>query len=166
MTAIPQSKITVDKETVESNLRKRLTNVLMRNGKKRLAERIIQGAFKRLALKLVSQFPDKPLKGRIAENQLLEEILEIARPRIEVRRRRIGANHHQIPVELPLRRQTSLALRWIIQSARSRSENTMEARLAGEFNDILLNEGITIRKRDELHKVAEANRAFSRFRWN
>ena len=132
----------------------RLMNAIMLDGKKSAAERIVYGAF------------DK-MEGRMSRDPLevFREALENVKPSLEVRSRRVGGATYQVPVEVrPSRRQT-LALRWIIDTARKRSEKTMVDRLAGELMDAAQSRGAAFKKREDTLRMAEANRAFSHYRW-
>ena len=91
--------------------------------------------------------------------------MDNVKPAVEVRSRRVGGATYQVPVEVRPDRKQALAIRWIISAARNRSEQTMEQRLAGEFLDALANKGAAVRKREETHRMAEANKAFSHYRW-
>ena len=129
-------------------------NCVMLHGAKATAERIVYGALDRVAEKTKQE----PLK-------VFNEALENVKPAVEVRSRRVGDATYQVPVEVRPDRKQALAIRWIISAARARSEQTMEQRLAGEFLDALANKGAAVRKREETHRMAEANKAFSHYRW-
>ncbi|MBO4520630.1 MAG: 30S ribosomal protein S7 [Alphaproteobacteria bacterium] len=129
-------------------------NCVMLHGAKATAERIVYGALDRVAEKTKQE----PLK-------VFNEALENVKPAVEVRSRRVGGATYQVPVEVRPDRKQALAIRWIIAAARARSEQTMEQRLAGEFLDALANKGAAVRKREETHRMAEANKAFSHYRW-
>ena len=128
-------------------------NNLMRDGKKSVAERIVYGAFDLIASK-----GQEPVK-------VFHEALEGVRPEIEVRSRRVGGATYQVPVEVRAERAQALAIRWLISASRSRSELTMTQRLAGELMDASNNRGAAVKKREDTHRMAEANRAFSHYRW-
>mgnify|MGYP000170885915 CR=1 FL=1 len=132
----------------------KFTNSLMLDGKKSTAERIIYGAFD-LIEKKSSQ---EPLKT-------FHEAIENVKPSVEVRSRRVGGATYQIPVEVRTLRRQALAIRWIVDLARKRSENTMVERLSGELLDAANNRGSAVKKREDAHKMAEANKAFSHYRW-
>ena len=132
----------------------KFTNSLMLDGKKYTAERIIYGAFD-LIEKKSSQ---EPLK-------IFHEAIENVKPSVEVRSRRVGGATYQIPVEVRTLRRQALAIRWIVDLARKRSENTMVERLSGELLDAANNRGAAVKKREDAHKMAEANKAFSHYRW-
>ena len=129
-------------------------NNLMRQGKKSVAERIVYGAFDEIQRK-TSQDP-------VA---LFHQALENVMPAIEVRSRRVGGATYQVPVEVRSERRQALAIRWIISAARSRNESTMVDRLSGELLDAANNRGSAVKKREDTHRMAEANRAFSHYRW-
>jgi len=129
-------------------------NCLMIDGKKSVAERIVYGALERIEEKTKSD----PLA-------LFHQALDNVKPQVEVRSRRVGGATYQVPVEVrPDRRQT-LAIRWLIAAARDRNENTMVERLSGELMDAANNRGAAVKKREDTHRMAEANRAFSHYRW-
>ena len=129
-------------------------NCVMLHGAKATAEKIVYGALDRVAEKTKQE----PLKA-------FNEALDNVKPAVEVRSRRGGGATYQVPVEVRPDRKQALAIRWIIAAARNRSEQTMEQRLAGEFLDALANKGAAVRKREETHRMAEANKAFSHYRW-
>ena len=127
---------------------------LMYDGKKSVAERIVYGAFDRME----QRAKQDPLK-------LFHEALGNVRPDLEVRSRRVGGATYQVPVEVRPERREALAIRWLITASRARNENTMEERLAGELMDAVNNRGTAVKKREDTHKMAEANKAFSHYRW-
>ena len=129
-------------------------NVLMYDGKKSIAESIIYGAFDRI-------------EGKVKQDpiRLFHEALDNVKPEVEVRSRRVGGATYQVPVEVRPDRAQALAIRWLISAARARSENTMTDRLAGEFMDASSNRGAAVKKREDTHRIAEANKAFSHYRW-
>ena len=129
-------------------------NNLMYAGKKSVAERIVYGAFE--------QVQSKTGKEPIG---VFHEALDNVRPQVEVRSRRVGGATYQVPVEVRLDRAQALAIRWLIDSARSRSELTMVDRLSGEFLDASQGRGSAAKKREDTHRMAEANKAFSHYRW-
>jgi small subunit ribosomal protein S7 len=129
-------------------------NSIMRQGKKSVAERIVYGALDKVQAKAKSN----PI-------QLFHQALENVMPAVEVRSRRVGGATYQVPVEVRNERRQALAIRWLITAARSRNENTMEERLSGELLDAANNRGTAVKKREDTHKMAEANRAFSHYRW-
>jgi small subunit ribosomal protein S7 len=129
-------------------------NSLMYEGKKSVAEQIVYGALDRIE--------DKAKRDAI---QLFHEALDNVKPAIEVRSRRVGGATYQVPVEVRSDRRQALAIRWIISAARGRNENTMEERLSAELLDAANNRGTAVKKREDTHRMAEANRAFSHYRW-
>ncbi len=129
-------------------------NRLMWDGKKSVAEKSFYSSIEILA----NKSGDDGLK-------LFKQALENVKPILEVRSRRVGGANYQVPVEVRPERKLSLAMKWIVGSARSRGEKSIEERLAGEFFDALNNRGSAMKKREEVHKMAEANRAFAHFRW-
>ncbi len=130
-------------------------NMLMYSGKKSTAEGIVYGALDQIASR---QSTEAPL-------EVLESALENIRPMVEVKSRRVGGATYQVPVEVRAVRRTSLAMRWLIDAARKRGEKTMAERLAGEVMDAADQRGAAIKKREDTHRMAEANKAFSHFRW-
>ncbi len=132
----------------------RFVNALMRDGKKSVAERILYNALDEIA------------RVRGGESvEVLEQALENVRPPVEVKSRRVGGATYQVPVEVRPQRQEALAIRWIIESSRKRSETSMMRRLAGELMDAADQKGIAIKKREDTLSMAESNRAFSHYRW-
>ena len=132
----------------------RFVNALMRDGKKSVAEHILYDAL------------DEIGRRRGGESvEVLERALENVRPPVEVKSRRVGGATYQVPVEVRPKRQEALAIRWIIESSRKRSETSMMRRLAGELMDAADQKGIAIKKRDDTLSMAESNRAFSHYRW-
>ena len=129
-------------------------NNLMIDGKKSVAERIVYGAFERIEEK-TKQDPV----------QVFHEALENVSPSVEVRSRRVGGATYQVPVEVRSDRRQALAIRWLISAARGRNEKTMIGRLSGELLDAASNRGSAVKKREDTHRMAEANRAFSHYRW-
>ena len=132
-----------------------LVNVIMKSGKKNLAQRIVYGAFEKVSEKLEKGDPVDLMLGA----------LENARPRLEVKSRRVGGASLQVPVEVRPDRRTALAMRWIISFSRARTEKTMAERLAAELILASKGEGNTIKKKEDTHRMAEANRAFAHYRW-
>jgi small subunit ribosomal protein S7 len=129
-------------------------NNLMLEGKKSVAETIVYGAFD----KIQSKLKQDPLG-------VFHQALDNVSPAIEVRSRRVGGATYQVPVEVRTERRQALAIRWIIIAARGRNENTMVDRLSGELMDAAGNRGTAVKKREDTHRMAEANRAFSHYRW-
>ncbi len=132
----------------------KFTNSLMYHGKKSIAERIIYGAFDTIEARSKTD----PLK-------VFHDALDNVRPQVEVRSRRVGGATYQVPVEVRAERSQTLAIRWLIQMSRARSERTMADRLAAELQDAANNRGSAVKKREDTHRMAEANRAFSHYRW-
>lgn len=129
-------------------------NVVMYEGKKSVAEKIVYGALDQIATKRKSE----PL-------QLFEQALENIRPMVEVKSRRVGGATYQVPVEVRGERGIALAMRWMVDSARKRSEKSMGMRLAGEIMDAADSKGSAVKKREDTHRMAEANKAFAHYRW-
>ena len=127
---------------------------LMIDGKKSVAERIVYNAFDRVEDRLKKS----PL-------EVFHEGLDNIKPSVEVRSRRVGGATYQVPVEVRPERREALAIRWLIAAAKSRNENTMEERLAGELLDAVQSRGTAVKKREDTHKMADANKAFSHYRW-
>ena len=132
----------------------KFTNSLMYHGKKSAAEQIVYGAMDLIEKKTSTD----PLK-------VFHEALDNVKPSIEVRPRRVGGATYQVPVEVRSDRRQALAIRWLIDHARKRSENTMTERLSGELLDAANNRGAAVKKREDTHRMAEANKAFSHYRW-
>ena len=129
-------------------------NSVMEQGKKSVAERILYGALETIETRLKRE----PM-------EVFHAALDNVRPGIEVRSRRVGGATYQVPVEVRPERAQALAIRWLVQAARNRSENTMAARLSAELIDASNNRGTAVKKREDTHRMAEANRAFSHYRW-
>ena len=129
-------------------------NAVMKQGKKSVAERIVYGAF-------------EIIEGKTKANPItvFEQALDNVMPSIEVRSRRVGGATYQVPVEVRTTRRQALGIRWIISAARERNEKTMTERLSGELLDASNNRGNAVKKREDTHRMAEANRAFSHYRW-
>ncbi|HET7753748.1 MAG TPA: 30S ribosomal protein S7 [Anaeromyxobacteraceae bacterium] len=132
----------------------KFVNDLMRMGKKSTAERIIYGALDQVESKL----KDDPLK-------VFKKALENVKPVVEVKSRRVGGATYQVPVEVRQDRRIALAMRWLIDYSRARGEKTMREKLAGEIIDAANNRGNAVKKREDTHKMAEANKAFAHYRW-
>jgi small subunit ribosomal protein S7 len=137
-----------------SELIARFINMMMVDGKKSIAERVLYGALEQVGQK----------KGGDGV-ALLEQALDNVRPLVEVKSRRVGGATYQVPVEVRPVRRNSLAMRWLIDSARKRSEKSMAQRLAGELMDAAESRGSAVKKREDTHRMAEANKAFSHYRW-
>ena len=129
-------------------------NCLMYEGKKAAAESIVYGAFDRIT----KRGAQDPLR-------IFHDALNNVRPAVEVRSRRVGGATYQVPVEVRADRRQALAIRWIIDAARKRGEHTMEDRLSNELLDAVNNRGSAVKKREDTHRMAEANKAFSHYRW-
>ncbi|AEV38387.1 30S ribosomal protein S7 [Pseudovibrio sp. FO-BEG1] len=129
-------------------------NAVMLDGKKSTAERIVYGAFDAIEAKAKAN----PL-------EMFHQALENVMPQVEVRSRRVGGATYQVPVEVRAERRQALAIRWLISAARGRNETTMVGRLSGELLDAANNRGNSVKKREDTHRMAEANRAFSHYRW-
>ena len=129
-------------------------NCLMFDGKKSVAEQIVYGAFE----KIEGRTRNDPLR-------MFHDALENVKPAVEVRSRRVGGATYQVPVEVRPERRQALAIRWLIAGSRGRSENTMEERLSGELLDAASNRGVAVKRREDTHRMADANKAFSHYRW-
>ncbi len=129
-------------------------NNLMLDGKKSTAERIVYSAMDRVEAKI-----------KRAPLEVFHEALDNIQPSVEVRSRRVGGATYQVPVEVRPERRQALAIRWLISASRGRNENTMEERLAGELMDAVQSRGTAVKKREDTHKMADANKAFSHYRW-
>ena len=140
-----------------SDMLAKFMNVVMKSGKKSAAEHIIYGAIDRISEKTGKQGGDA-----IA---LLSQALENVKPVVEVKSRRVGGATYQVPVEVRSTRRQTLAMRWVIEAARARSEKSMSFRLAHELLEAAENRGAAVRKREDTHRMAEANKAFSHFRF-
>ncbi|EFO29172.1 ribosomal protein S7 [Roseibium sp. TrichSKD4] len=129
-------------------------NAIMYHGKKSTAERIVYGAF-------------DIIENKVRENpiEVFHAALENVMPQVEVRSRRVGGATYQVPVEVRADRRQALAIRWLISAARNRNETTMVERLSGEMLDAANNRGTAVKKREDTHRMADANRAFSHYRW-
>jgi small subunit ribosomal protein S7 len=129
-------------------------NMVMESGKKSVAEKIIYGALDQMAA-----------KGGADPMETLNKALDNVRPMVEVKSRRVGGATYQVPVEVRAVRRTTLAMRWMIDAARSRGEKSMAGRLAGEIMDAAESRGSAVKKREDTHRMAEANKAFAHYRW-
>jgi small subunit ribosomal protein S7 len=129
-------------------------NNLMHDGKKSVAENIVYGAMERVEAKL-----------RREPIEVFHEALDNIKPSVEVRSRRVGGATYQVPVEVRPERREALAIRWLIKASRARNEHTMEERLAGELLDAANSRGTAVKKREDTHTMADANKAFSHYRW-
>ena len=151
--AAPKRKIIPDSK-YESELIAKFMNQLMVDGKKSTAEKIVYGAFDQIT----KNSKDDPL-------EVFMKALEEVSPVVEVKSRRVGGANYQVPVEIRPSRRQALAMRWIVDAARKRNEKSMDLRLAGELQDASQKKGSAYRKREDVHKMAEANKAFSHFRF-
>jgi small subunit ribosomal protein S7 len=146
-------EILPDPKFGDSQLAK-FVNILMRDGKKSVAESIVYGA-----LDTVQE------RGRKEPLEAFGQALENIRPSVEVKSRRVGGATYQVPVEVRPSRRTALAMRWLVDAARKRGEKNMRQRLAGEILDAYEQRGSAVKKREDVHRMAEANKAFSHYRW-
>ena len=144
---LPDAKF---KDTVVS----KFMSCLMFDGKRSIAEKIVYGAFD----KITSQSKEEPL-------EIFMKALSAVGPVVEVKSRRVGGATYQVPIEVRPSRKQALAMRWIVEAARKRSEKSMSLRLAGELQDASQGKGAAVKKREDVHKMAEANKAFSHFRF-
>ena len=132
----------------------KFANSLMHDGKKSVAERLLYSALS----KVESRGKDDPIK-------LFRTALDNIRPSVEVKSRRVGGSNYQVPVEIRPERRTALSIRWLIASARARGEKSMDEKLANEILDAANNRGSAVKKREDVHRMAEANKAFAHYRW-
>jgi small subunit ribosomal protein S7 len=156
---MPRRKKVVPREVAPdpvfgSSLASRFINSMMKDGKKSIAEKIFYGAMDIIKEKT----GDDPLKA-------LTQAFDNVKPRLEVKSRRVGGATYQVPVEVKPRRQSSLSVRWIVNAANSRSEKMMKEKLAFELLDAANHRGVAIKKKEDTHRMAEANRAFAHYRW-
>ena len=155
-TQAPKRQILPDPKH-NSELLAKFINMIMLSGKKSVAENIVYDALEQMSE-----------KNGVSEEQaleMLEQGLENIKPMVEVKSRRVGGATYQVPVEVRPTRRNTLAMRWCIDAARRRSEKSMSQRLAGELMDAAENRGAAVKKREDTHRMAEANKAFSHFRW-
>ena len=152
--AAPKRKIIPDSK-YESELVAKFMNQLMVDGKKSIAEKIVYGAFDELEKSVQKESPVDVFK----------KVLDQVAPVVEVRSRRIGGATYQVPVEVRAKRRTALAMRWLVEAARKRKEKSMPARLAAELKEAMDGKGAAVKKKEDMHKRAEANKAFSHFRF-
>mgnify|MGYP006377206857 FL=1 len=150
---VPKREVLPD-PLYQSQLVTKFINSVMERGKKSTAEGIFYGAMKQIEGKT----QDDPLKT-------FKKALENVKPTLEVKSRRVGGSTYQVPVEVKPNRRTSLAIRWIINYSQARGEKTMKDKLAGELLDAANNRGNSVKKREDTHKMAEANKAFAHYRW-
>jgi small subunit ribosomal protein S7 len=140
-----------------SDMLAKFMNVVMHSGKKSAAEHILSGAIERIA--------EKTGRQGVEAIELLSQALDNVKPVVEVKSRRVGGATYQVPVEVRASRRQTLAMRWVIEAARDRSEKSMAFRLAHELLDAAENRGAAVRKREDTHRMAEANKAFAHYRW-
>jgi small subunit ribosomal protein S7 len=145
----------VEDAKYQSALVTRLVNTVMKSGKKSIAQKIVYGTFDRIAEKNPASNP----------MEILQRAVDNAKPRLEVKARRVGGATYQVPIEASTDRGLSLALRWVVDFADARKGMPMKDALAAEIMDAYQGQGNAIRKRDEVHKMAQANKAFAHFRW-
>jgi small subunit ribosomal protein S7 len=150
---IPKRRIPPD-GAFESALASRFINKVMARGKRSVAERVFYGAMDRLR----ERTGEDPLK-------VFKKALDNVKPIVETKSRRVGGSTYQVPVEVNPHRRTSLAIRWLVSCARARHEKTMMERLANELMDASTNRGGAVRKREDVYRMAEANKAFAHYRW-
>ena len=150
---VPERPIIPDPR-YDNKLVSKFINSIMKDGKKSTAEKILYGAFDLIEEKT----KEPPLK-------VFEQALDNTRPMIEVKSRRVGGSTYQVPTEIRPSRRTALGIRWIIDFSRKRPEKGMASKLAGELMDAAKNRGASIKKKEDTHKMAEANKAFAHFRW-
>jgi small subunit ribosomal protein S7 len=150
---VPQREVISDSK-YNSKLVSKFVSAIMRDGKRSLAETILYDALDLIGGKV----EDPPLK-------IFEQAVDNVKPTIEVKSRRVGGSTYQVPTEIRSSRRAALGIRWIISYARARSEKGMAAKLAGELLDAANNRGSSVKKKEDTHKMAEANKAFAHFRW-
>lgn len=139
----------------KSELLAKFVNTIMKDGKKSIAESVVYGALDAIATK----------RSEEAGVEVLEIALENVRPSVEVKSRRVGGATYQVPVEVRSSRQNALGMRWLVEAARKRGEKSMALKLAGELMDASEKRGTAVKKREDTHRMAEANKAFAHFRW-
>jgi len=157
---MPRRRIVAKREILPdpkfgSEILAKFINIIMVDGKKSVAERIVYGA-----LDIVSE-----KKNSSEPLEVFEQALEKIRPSVEVKSRRVGGSTYQVPVEVRPARQGALAMRWLVEFSRERGEKSMRQRLAGEMMDAVESRGAAVKKREDVHRMAEANKAFSHYRW-
>jgi len=150
---VPKRKLPPDPKH-DSTLVTQLTNRLMLDGKRSTAERIVYDAFDLIG----ERTGGDPV-------QTFKRAVDNVRPQMEVKSRRVGGATYQVPIEVKQQRATTLALRWIVEYSRNRREHSMKERLAGELMDAANNAGASVKRRDDTHRMAEANKAFAHYRW-
>jgi small subunit ribosomal protein S7 len=150
---VPKRKITPDPK-YKDKLVAKFTNCLMLSGKKSVAEGILYGALDIIQ----SRFKEDPI-------EVFRKALDNVKPKLEVKSRRVGGANYQVPVEVRPERRVALAMRWLVGYSRTRGEKTMRERLAAELVDASQNRGTAVKKKDDTHKMADANKAFAHYRW-
>jgi len=150
---VPKRRTAPDPKFGDRTLAK-FVNCLMKQGKRSIAESIIYGSFELIE----HRAKEEPLR-------VFKKALDNVKPNLEVKSRRVGGSTYQVPIEIRGERRTALAFRWIIRHARKRHEKTMAEKLAGELMDAAAGRGATVKKKDDVHKMAEANKAFAHYRW-
>ena len=150
---VPKREITPDPKYRNETVAK-FINVVMRSGKKSAAEKIVYGALSTMAE-----------RGKKDPIDMFNQALSNVRPLVEVKSRRVGGATYQVPVEVRSGRQTALAMRWVVDAARERSGKSMATRMADELMDAAEKRGNAVKKREDVHRMAEANKAFSHYRW-
>ena len=156
---MPRRRVVAKREILpdplyNSQLVTKFINSVMSQGKKSTAEGILYGAFDVIK----ERFKEEPI-------DVFRKALDNVKPKLEVKSRRVGGATYQVPVEVRPERRVALAMRWLVQYSRDRGEKTMKERLASEFVDAAQNRGNAVKKRDDTHKMAEANKAFAHYRW-
>ncbi len=141
----------------DSQLLAKFINMLMKSGKKSVAENIVYGA--------LTQISERTGQSEEQAVELLEQALDNIKPMVEVKSRRVGGATYQVPIEVRPARRRTLAMRWVIDAARKRNEKSMAQRLANELLDAAENRGSAVKKREDTHRMAEANKAFAHYRW-
>ena len=150
---VPKREILPDPKFSSQDLTK-FVNVIMLDGKKAVAERIVYGALDRVGA-----------KTNKAPVEVLEQAIKTVTPVLEVRSRRVGGANYQVPVEVPQRRARTLAIRWLVQFSRERREKGMQNKLAAELMDAINQQGGAFKKKDDIYRMAQANKAFAHYRW-
>ena len=150
---VPKREVLPDPKFGNQDVSK-FINVIMQSGKKSVAERIVYGAFEHIS----SKSGKDPL-------EVFSAAVANIKPVVEVKSRRVGGANYQVPVEVRAERRLTLGIRWMVNYSRLRSERTMEERLAGELMDAFNNTGAAVKKKEDTHKMAEANKAFAHYRW-
>jgi small subunit ribosomal protein S7 len=141
----------------DSEMLAKFINMVMRKGKKSAAESIVYGAIERIS--------ERTGQGDVQALETLQKALDNVKPVVEVKSRRVGGATYQVPVEVRPQRRQTLAMRWVIDAAKSRGEKSMAARLANELLDASENRGTAVKKREDTHRMADANKAFAHYRW-